>query len=256
MSRTLNLVDGLLLRGRARQQFGRVQDAFSIFSRLTGFRELPRDVAEEAQQRLGEIELGRKRYRRACRHLAAALRFDPDNARTHRLLASALRARGEGHWDDAARHYRRALELDPEQADCLAEAGLLACRTGHAEEGLRQLREAVGLEPDRPELLTQLVRGLRLAGRWDEARRELRAALFRHPRDRRFRRLWDDFQFQQLRREQRAARRPVKGAADDGPVLLPFTPAPKAAGKGEPKILRKEGPAPAPRGGRGASALD
>src|SRR5437762_11958173 len=108
MSRTLNLVDGLLLMGRRHQQLGRIRDALTVLARLASFRELPREVAEETQIRLAEIQLRRRKYRRARRHLAVALRYDPDNARSHYLMATALRGLGEDQWDRAAVHYRRS----------------------------------------------------------------------------------------------------------------------------------------------------
>lgn len=243
MSRTLNLVDALLMMGRRHQELGRVHDALTVLARLAGFRELPRAVAEETQVRLAELQLRCRKYRRARRHLAVALRYDPANARYHYLMASALRQQDEEHWDRAAEHYRRSLELDPQQPACLAEFGLFAVRLGHTDEGLKCLRQALALEGDQPELLGKLAEALRLAGRADEARSELRAALFRNPRDRRFRQLWADFQFRQLRRQQKA-RQAIRREVE-GPVLLPFTAAPRpssAGGRG--KILRKDSPSP------------
>src|SRR5207249_8703306 len=128
MSRTLNLVDGLLLMGRRHQQQGRVRDALTILARLASFRELPREVAEEIQFRLAEIQLRRYKYRRARRHLAVALRYDPENARYQYLMAKALRGLGEDQWDRAAVHYRGSLELDAEQDDCMIEFGVFAVR--------------------------------------------------------------------------------------------------------------------------------
>src|SRR5438105_2168887 len=125
MSRMLNLAEGLLGIGRTHQQLGRVHDAFTILSRLSRFRELPQGVAEETQARLGEIQLKRKKYGRAARHLLIALRHDPDNARYHHLLAGALREQDSDQWERAAEHYRRALELDPELVESLIELGLL-----------------------------------------------------------------------------------------------------------------------------------
>jgi Flp pilus assembly protein TadD len=235
----LNLVDGLLLIGRRHQEFGRLRDALTVLTRLTGFRELPPVVAEEVSARLGELQLRRHQYRRARRHLVAALRHDPANARYHHLLATALREDGEAHWERAARHFRRSLELDPQQTDCLVEFGLFAVRLGYTDEGIRHLRQACALKPADPAILGKLVKGLRLAGRGDEVRAELRAALFRNGRDRRFRQLWDDFQFQQLRQKQRHP-----GIEDDGPVLLPFVPGARpVSGKAR---LRHDRPSPLP----------
>lgn len=223
MSTTLNLVDRLLSLARTYHTVGREHDALRLLTRLGGFRELPAAAAEEAQARLAEIHLRWHRHKRARRHLTAALRHQPDSARYHHLMAQAVEADRHGDPQRAAEHYRRSLELDPEQPECLGDYGLLALRLGQTEEGLDCLRRAADLRPADPQPLTRLVEGLRLAGRRDEARAALRLALFRNPRDARFRKLWDDFQFDQLRREQEAARlgRP-DGADDDGPVVLPF----------------------------------
>ena len=86
------------------------------------------------------------------------------------------------------------------------------------------------------------------AGLADEAREALRAALFRNPRDARFRKLWNEFQFQRLHEIQQAAGGAGRGGEGQGPVLLPFCRAASAAaadGMGE-KIIRHDGPAPLP----------
>ncbi|MBI1916669.1 MAG: tetratricopeptide repeat protein [Planctomycetes bacterium] len=258
MSRTLNLVDGLLLMGRRHQQLGRVRDALTILARLASFRELPREVAEETQVRLAEIQLHRRKYRRARRHLAVALRYDPDNARYHHLMATALRGLGEDQWDRAAVHYRRSLELDAEQDDCLTEFGLFAVRLGYADEGLNWLRHAVEQKPGDPDVLGKLIEGLRLAGRGDECCAELRAALFRNPQDRRFRQLWADDQFRQLHQAQHEQLRSRAGA-DEGPILLPFVPRERPVpADGQGQVIRQDGPStfPPPHGARPAQVPD
>ena len=141
MSRTLNLVDSLLLMGRKHQELGRVRrpDHPGPAGRLP---RLAAPVAEETQLRLAELQLRRKKYQRARRHLGAALRYDADNARYHYLMGSVLRQQDEEQWEQAAQHYRRALELDPQQPAWLTEFGSFAVRLGHAEEGLKCLRQA------------------------------------------------------------------------------------------------------------------
>jgi tetratricopeptide (TPR) repeat protein len=251
MKPTLNLVDHLLALGRRYQDLGQGRDALRIFTRLSSFRELPAEAAEEAQVRLAELQLKRRKYGRARRHLAIALRFQPDSARYHFLLAGALRAGDRGNLEKAAEHYRRSLELDPDNVKCLVEYGLVAVRLGQSEEGLARLRQAVEHAPDNAEVVGKLAKGLRLAGRSDEARAALRAALFRNPRAPRFRKLWNEYQYQHLRREQDARRMDRAGPHlyDDEPVLLPFlgitkdTPATTDAGS--PTILRHDESAPA-----------
>ncbi len=199
MMPNLNLVDHVLAMGRRYQDAGRHRDALTVFTRLSRFRYLPAEAAEESQARLAELYLKRRKYKHARRHLTAALRHQPDNARYHYLLATALQAEEGTDLQRAAEHYRRALELDPGHIKCLADYGLLLLRLGQTEEGLSRLREAAERAPDDVEVLGKRVKGLRLAGRSDEARSLLQVAMFRNARLPRFRKLWNEFRFQQAR---------------------------------------------------------
>jgi Tfp pilus assembly protein PilF len=245
MSMTLNLVDRLLARGRHYQQLGRHHDAVEILGRLAKLHALPAEVLEETQTRLAEIHLQHNRPRRARRHLTAALVHQPNNARYHLLMARAVEADRRGDPERALEHYRRSLELDPDQPECLSECGLLAIRQGLSEEGMSYLRRAVELDSESPELLQKLVQGYCLLRRADDARKALRVALFGHARDHRFQKLWLDFQFEQARKQQEAdglmrSTRP----ADAGPTILPFhrpvRSTPTSAGIA--KIIRRDGP--------------
>jgi tetratricopeptide (TPR) repeat protein len=237
MTTTLNLFDQVLAMGRRYQEAGRTREALRLFGRLASFRELPAEAAEETQVRLAELQLKRRKFARARRHLAAALTHQPESARLNHLMATATQADDRGDLDRAADYFRRAIELDPERVPCLAEGGLLAVRLGHTEEGLALLRRAVEREPDNADVVAKLAKGLRLAGRADEARSVLRAACFRNPRSPRFRRLWEEYQFQQTRQAQQGQRRRGR-AAGDTPVLLPFV-----RRSGAVTMPRRDGPA-------------
>src|ERR1051326_1519224 len=206
MSKTLNLVDRLLAMGRLFQQMGRTQDAVRILNRLVGLRNLPFDAAAEAQARLGELHLRQQRFKQARRHLTAALPQRPDCADYHYQLATAHDQDDEGDPKIALEHYRKALDLSPDHAACLADFGLLALCLGEEQNGLQALRRAVDLAPEDPEIMGKLVEGLCQLERPQEARQTIRAALFRNPRHGGFQKLWSDFRFQQLREEQEAAR--------------------------------------------------
>jgi tetratricopeptide (TPR) repeat protein len=249
MSTTLNLVDALLSKGRLLHELGRPQDAIYVLGRLTGFRELPGDAAENAQALLGAIHLEQRRYRKARRHLTAALRYQPDNPRYHRLMAAALEGDRRGDRDRAAEHYRRSLDLDPNQPGCRADYGLLAVQLGREDIGLRALREAVEQQPTNPCLVDKLAQGLRLVGDTAGARAALLAARFRNPRDPRFRKLWDDQQFRDLHREQEQERREKdrREAEARGPIILPFRrPAPPIPPLESRRIIRIDRPSPVP----------
>jgi len=224
MMPTLNLVDHVLAIGRRYQAIGRHRDAVTVFTRLSRFRYLPAEAAEETQARLAEIHLKRRKYKPARRHLTAALRHQPDNARYHYLLATTLHAQEGADLERAGEHYRRALELDPGHVKCLADYGHLLLRLGKTEEGLDRLRQAADRAPEDVEILGKLVKGLRLAGRTEEARSVLQVALFRNARSPRFRKLWNEFRFQQARRQRETERlqQTEDQAGDEPPVLLPF----------------------------------
>ncbi len=177
MSMTLNLVDRLLAAGRNLHKLGREQDALHIFSRLSGFRQLPAEVAEETQVRLAEISLHRERYKRARRHLTAVLRYQPDNPRYHCMMAHALEDDERCDPEHAALHYRRSLQIDPNNTDCLCDYGRLALRLGHAKEGLKCLRKAVELSPNDPHAVECLAQELTQTGQMEEARTALRCPL-------------------------------------------------------------------------------
>ncbi len=248
MDTTFNLVELLLARGRRCQEQGRLQEAAQLLRRLAGFRELPSTVAEEIQARLAEVQLKRRKYQRARRHLTAALVHSPLNARYHHLLGAAF-ATGEGSdLKRAIEHYRSALEKEPEQVECLCECGLLEVREGLTEEGLARLRQAVALAPADAGALAKLVKGLRLAGRSEDARSEMRAGLFRNPRDPRFRKLWNEYQFKQLRRRQeqeRLSRRSVRPTSD-GPTILPFVRSAEQPVTTDAVAIREDGPETVP----------
>jgi Tfp pilus assembly protein PilF len=224
MMPTLNLVEGVLAMGRRYQEVGRHRDAVAVFTRLSHFRYLPAEAAEETQARLAEIHLKRRKYKQARRHLTAALRYQPGNARYHYLLATAICAEEGADLLLAGEHYRRTLELDPGHVKCRADYGHLLLRLGQTEEGLACLRKAAEQAPEDVEVLGKLVKGLRLSGQSDEARSVLHLAMFRNARSPRFRKLWNEFRFQQARRRRDAERMQQAANETDGeqPVLLPF----------------------------------
>ena len=142
----------------------------------------------------------------------------------------------------AAEHYRKSLALDPNQPGCLGEFGLLALRLGQTDEGLKSLRRAVELAPADPEAAGRLAEGLRMEGRDDEARDALRAARFRNPRDPRFLKLWNDFQFHQLREAQSCGgATPPAGSDSARPHILPFV-APSREERVGDQVVRRDAP--------------
>jgi Flp pilus assembly protein TadD len=223
MSGTLPFIDRLLAIAGNLQHRHQDREAIRYLGRLAALPDLPRDVAEEVQVRLAEMQLQRCRYRRARRHLAIALLYRPECARYHYLMGAALSQGCDAEPERAIQHYRRSLVLDADQPRCRAELGWLLVREGQCGEGLAELQQAAGQAPDDPAILRQLVRGLCRGRRPREAMAVLRAARFRRPRDARIRRLYQDFMFRRLCARQRADRRAASIWNNEaGPVLLRF----------------------------------
>jgi Flp pilus assembly protein TadD len=216
MGKTLNLCESLLTMGREWQDLGRLTEAAGVLNRLAGFRSLSADVAEETHARLASIHLRQNDYRKARRHLTSALIYRPSHAHYYYQYATALHHDPEADAARAVRYYRQAQRLDPDEPRYWSDCGRLYLQLGRAGEGVSVLRKALALSPNDPVIVAKLVEGLCLADHANEARAVLQAARFRNPRDPRFRKLWNDFQFQQLVESQ------AEPATVPDPVILPF----------------------------------
>lgn len=233
MSGTLNLFDALLARASHYHQQGASHEALRVLRRLTSLRELPAEVAEQAQKMLGEIRLKARKFARARRHLAVALAYQPKRADYHFLMGEAVYAEQRGDLRAALRHFRRCVILEPQNARYLCEYGLVAIEVGKPRLGLKMLRKAKALALDDFATVAKVVEGLRLLERHQEARQTILEARFRSPRDPRFVRLWNDDQFQKLHTGQSRRRQRIAGkvARNAGPVLLPFIRSTEVEGK-------------------------
>lgn len=256
MSGTLSLIDRLLLLAKNCQKAHQNRTALSYLSRLAALPDLPAELAEEVQVRLGEMQLQQRRFRRARRHLAIALLYRPECARYHNLMAESLSRGSSADPVRAIGHYRQSLALDAEQPRCRANLGRLLFRQGQLAEGLAELRQAAEQAPDDPEIIKGLIWCLCRARRPREAMAALRAARFHNPRDERFRQLYNDFRFRRLRARQRCQRRSESiWNNGDGAVLLPFVrpEVPSSAGN-----VRHDAPhaLPAPHRRRSARRSD
>jgi tetratricopeptide (TPR) repeat protein len=117
---------------------------------------------------------------RAQASLAEATRLRPDNAAAHALLGEAMRQQGMARWPDAGREFRRAVELDPANADAHHRLGWLALQAGKPAEALPHLRQAVRSDPRLTGAWYLLGQAARRTGRHDEARQAF--AAFQHCR--------------------------------------------------------------------------
>jgi TolB-like protein/tetratricopeptide (TPR) repeat protein len=80
---------------------------------------------------------------------ASAVAMDDSDGRSHWLLSMIHGYRGD--LDGEERHIRRAVALNPNDANALAGFGVCLAVQGRAEEGIDRIREAMRLNPYHPE---------------------------------------------------------------------------------------------------------
>jgi len=236
VSDPLPLADYFLSRSRLMLQVGRQRSARRLLRRLTNHPDFAPRTRAEAHRRLSEIDLAAGRFRRARRHLVAAIRLRRHADELYFEYARVIEADPNGDARRAVSALRVAVGIDPFEARSWALLGRMAATAGDRKLALKALRRAVRLRPEAAEVLADVVKGLLGLGRRSEARAVLSAARFRARRDARIAGLWDWFRFQQAVREQRSQTTP------SGPAILRFPTemADVSVGNGEPVVLRAD----------------
>ena len=221
MSRTINLVAGLLGAARHLQETGQVQPALDLLERLASFRNLAPTVVEDVHSRLAELFARREQFKKARRHLTIALTHAPEHGEYYNRMARYIEDDAEAAIERAGPHHRQAVRCEPKSADYWAAYGDHLVEAGRIEEGRRALRRAVRLVGQDADAIGALAESLRWAGLWDDAQQLLRRCLFENAHDRRFRALWQQHRFKRLHHEQ-VSRAESAAEKTPGPRLLPF----------------------------------
>jgi tetratricopeptide (TPR) repeat protein len=104
-----------------------------------------------------------------------ALELDPDNALVHFLLAGSLKANNQK--SDAVMEYKKACELDPRQAGWFAYLAASLAQTGDTEGAIASFRKSLELDPSSAEV--EAVFGALLAkrGQIEEGLQHMRTAV-------------------------------------------------------------------------------
>jgi Tfp pilus assembly protein PilF len=239
MTRTLPFAHRLLEIGQKLERLGQAHAAVRLLSRVASLRDLPPKVAETAHLSLADLYLKCGHARKARRQLSAALAAEPDNARAHYVMAGAIEDDETCNPQRALKHYRRCARLEPDNPAYWSAYGLCALRNGDRAAGLKALRRAYDLAPADLEILDEVAQGLREAGESAEVKELLRSALFRHPRDRRYRALWMKHQFEALHADQHENHESNQATDKRAPVILPFVrPAPGGNPPSQKRIRR------------------
>ena len=204
MSRTLNLLDQLLLRARTLQTMGRLQRSVSVLRQISRWPNLPMEREVEVQRLLGETCFQLRKYKHARKHLRQVIRLQPDDAEALLRLARAIDHDPMIDARQASRYYRRALELRPDDPKVLRECGQYFIQMDRCRKGLKLLYRAMELAPHDFDNVKAYVDGLEEMQMYADAKQTLRLVRFRHQNNSRFEQIWGDLQYRQVRSQQRS----------------------------------------------------
>ena len=118
-------------------------------------------------------------YARGREAAEKALAIDPDSARAHAELGAI--ANLENDDDDAAKHFERALMLDPTDLEVLLTVSNFLMSLGRLDESLALQQAIVRRDPLNTRALYNLGLRQRYSGRYDEAIASFRTALSLNP---------------------------------------------------------------------------
>ncbi len=111
-----------------------------------------------------------------CEHI---LSIAPKTAWAHQALASHLI--DQNRIEDAVRHARQAVELDPDNYKVRITYGEALSRQNDTTEAMSQFTRALAIKPESAEAHNGLGMACGMAGQWDEASRHFEAALQSQP---------------------------------------------------------------------------
>jgi len=124
---------------------------------------------------LGNALAKRDRQDEAIRHYRRAIQINPNYKEAHFNLALELSKMGRQ--DEAISHWRRALLIEPNFVEAHYMLGITLAETGRADEALSHYRRALQIKPDYAEAHYNLGNALLIKGRQEEAISHWRRAL-------------------------------------------------------------------------------
>ena len=139
-------------------------------------------AAAEANARLGVAYMNQGNYPLAMTKLKKALRFDEENAHVHHYLGELHRILGENKTAD--KHFKRALELKPDDSTLINNYGVFLCDTEQYAEAKKYFDRVLKdpLYRDKSSIYENLALCAQRKGNLAEAELSFRKALRLNPK--------------------------------------------------------------------------
>jgi tetratricopeptide (TPR) repeat protein len=134
---------------------------------------------DHSHWRAGNEYLKAKEWQGAERMYRKALVINPNNADAHQGLGVAIAA--QRRVDEAIAHYRKALEIKPDYAEAHYNLGVALARRRQVDEAITHFQKALEIEPDLAEAHNNLGAMRAIRGQVDDAIAHYRKALEINP---------------------------------------------------------------------------
>jgi tetratricopeptide (TPR) repeat protein len=132
------------------------------------------------QQGINAYHMGNEQaYRRAVALFERSLAADPTYSQAAFYLGRTYSALFD--YDNAARYYKQAIQLDPDYLEAHANYGGILLDTGDVDESLRQLNTVLQREPANPLALTLIAQAYRFKALYPQAIEAARKAIQINP---------------------------------------------------------------------------
>lgn len=122
-------------------------------------KEEPKNTAESVFNG-GVDQMKAGRYEAAAKVFAKVVKMKGDFAEAHNNLAYCLRKQGDDNYDEALKHYNKAIELDPKLAQAYHYRGVLHTLAGNKKAAKQDHKTLMDLDRElADELLTVIASG-------------------------------------------------------------------------------------------------
>ena len=128
-----------------------------------------------AHNNLGSLLKDQGHIEEAVEHYRKAVQIDPNNYKALYNLGMALAARGQ--FNEAIENFRQAIQIKPNDCGALVSLGIALANRGQFDEAIANFRQAIQIDPNNCEALNNLGIALATRGQFDEAIGNFRKAI-------------------------------------------------------------------------------